>query len=84
MTRFGCSLRAAERRASSARKVLRYGPDRSAIRPEAVLAWRNRSYFSSTRVPRIFCALIALRNVGNRRSISSKNDDSAGVWVFWL
>lgn len=41
-------------------------------------------YFNKTRVPRIFWALIAFRNVGNRRSINSKNDERAGVCVFWL
>ena len=41
-------------------------------------------YFRSTRVPRIFWALIVFRKVGSRRSINSKNDDSAGVCVFWL
>ena len=41
-------------------------------------------YFSSTRVPRIFCEVIEFKNDGSSRSINSKNDDSAGVWVFWL
>ena len=38
-------------------------------------------HFSRTRVPRIFWLLSALRKFGTRRSISSKYDDSAGVFV---
>ena len=37
-------------------------------------------YFSSTRVPRIFWLLSALRKSGTSRSISSKYDDSAGMF----
>src|SRR5262249_2543514 len=40
-----------------------------------------RPYFKSTRVPRIFWLLRALRKFGTRRSINSKYDDSAGVFV---
>ena len=43
---------------------------------------QQRGYFRSTRVPRIFCELSVLRNVGSRRSINSKYDDSAGVEAF--
>jgi hypothetical protein len=43
---------------------------------------RREAYFSSTRVPRIFCEVIEFRKDGSSRSISSKNDDSAGVCVF--
>ena len=41
-------------------------------------------YLMSTRVPRIFCAVIEFKNDGSNRSINSKNDDKAGVCVFWL
>src|SRR5689334_22076290 len=37
-------------------------------------------YFRRTRVPLIFWLLSALRKFGTRRSISSKYDDSAGVF----
>ena len=40
----------------------------------------SRTYFSSTRVPLIFWVLSVLRNLGTMRSISSKYDDSAGVF----
>ncbi len=43
---------------------------------------RREAYFNSTRVPRIFCEVIELRNDGSSRSISSKKDDNAGVCVF--
>ena len=54
---------------------------RARRRPSAcpLLRRRSRAYLSSTRVPRIFCALSVLRNVGSSRSISSKYDESAGV-----
>ena len=41
--------------------------------------WRVR-HLSRTRVPRIFWLLSALRKFGTSRSISSKYDDSAGVF----
>src|SRR5438874_4337856 len=37
-------------------------------------------YFSRTRVPRIFWLLSALRKLGTSRSMSSKYEDSAGVF----
>ena len=37
-------------------------------------------YLSRTRVPLIFWLLSALRKLGTRRSISSKYDESAGVF----
>src|SRR4030095_2942983 len=40
----------------------------------------GRGYFSRTRVPLIFCELSAVRKFGTRRSISSKYEDSAGVF----
>jgi hypothetical protein len=38
------------------------------------------TYFNRTRVPLIFWLLSALRKFGTSRSISSKYDDSAGVF----
>jgi hypothetical protein len=38
-------------------------------------------YFKRTRVPLIFWLLSALRKSGTMRSINSKYDDSAGVFV---
>ena len=41
-------------------------------------------YFSRTRVPLIFWLLSALRKFGTSRSISSKYEDSAGVFCWAL
>ena len=40
----------------------------------------SRRYFSRTRVPRIFWALSVFRKLGTSRSISSKYEESAGVF----
>ena len=48
--------------------------------PAGLTAGLTAAYFSRTRVPRIFWLLSALRKLGTSRSISSKYDDSAGVF----
>ncbi len=49
-------------------------------RPKKGLGIEAHGYFSSTREPRIFWLLNALRKLGTSRSINSKYDDNAGVF----
>ena len=53
-------------------------------RTEVSRAAGRSGYFSRTRVPLIFWLLSVLRKSGTSRSISSKYDDSAGVFCWAL
>src|SRR5262245_33070732 len=50
------------------------------LNPSGAAIQAGGGYFRSTRVPLIRCELKALRNVGTIRSISSKYEESAGVF----
>lgn len=50
------------------------------VRGERSASPPTPAYFNRTRVPRTFCRLSVFRKVGTSRSISSKYDESAGVF----
>src|SRR4028118_290669 len=72
------------RRSRASGKVVRLPREREASKRPGGLRYGGPGYFSRMREPRTFCVLRAFRKLGTSLSISSKYDDSAGVFCWAL